>query len=74
MDRAPRLTAPCPRHRIVLPLCDHCASVPAMSAWASGLPGYHLADALEVLARDHRYYTPAEERAILIEAARRVRP
>jgi hypothetical protein len=44
-----------------------------MSAWASGLSGYALADALEALGRDSRYYTPAERLAVTIEAARRVR-
>lgn len=70
---APRLETPCPAHGIPLPLCDPCASVPAMSAWASALSGYALADALETLARNRRYYTQAEQAAILIEAARRVR-
>jgi hypothetical protein len=70
----PRLTAPCARHGIELPLCDACASVPAMARWAVTLTGYQLADALETMARDYRYYAPAEAKAILIEAARRARP
>jgi hypothetical protein len=45
-----------------------------MWRWAATLTGYELADALETLDREHRYYTPAESKAILIEAARRVRP
>lgn len=69
---APRCEKRC-AHGQRLPLCDHCASVPRMSAWASGLSGYALADALEALGRDSRYYTPAERLAVTIEAARRVR-
>jgi hypothetical protein len=70
----PRLTTPCAAHGTPLPYCDACASVPAMARWAVTLSGYHLADALETLAREHRYYTGAERLALLIEAARRVRP
>lgn len=57
-----------------LPLCDHCASVPRMWRWAATLSGFELADALETLDREPRYYTDAEAKAVLIEAARRVRP
>jgi hypothetical protein len=71
---APRLEAACSKHGTPLPLCDACATIPVMSAWASALSGYALADALETLARDTRYYSPAERGAVLIEAARRVRP
>jgi hypothetical protein len=63
----------CP-HMHRLPYCDQCASVPRMSRWASGLSGYQLADALETLDREPRYYQPAERKAVLIEAARRLRP
>lgn len=70
---APRMTSPCP-HQPRLPLCDACASVPRMSRWAEQLSGYALASALETIARDPRYYTPAERLAVLIEAARRLRP
>jgi hypothetical protein len=38
------------------------------------LSGYALANALEVLGRDTHYYAPAEKLALLIEAARRIRP
>jgi hypothetical protein len=71
---APRLAEQCSAHGIPLPFCDACASTQVMSAWAGNLTGYQLADALETIAREHRYYTPAEHKALCIEAARRVRP
>lgn len=70
---APRCEETC-GHGQPLPLCDACASVPRMSRWAQALTGYELANALEVLARYPRYYAGAEETAVLIEAARRIRP
>lgn len=68
----PRLEASCGRHGGPFTLCDHCASAPAMAAWSGGLSSEELATALAVLARGERYYTPAEERAILHEAAARI--
>lgn len=43
-----------------------------MARWSSGLTASELARALVVLARGERYYSPAEERAVLYEAAKRV--
>lgn len=71
--QAPRLTELCD-HGIELPYCDACSSVPRMNRWASGLSGYQLADALETLDREPRHYRGPEAKAILIEAARRLRP
>lgn len=68
----PRLEASCARHGGPFPLCDYCASEPAMARWSSGLTASELARALVVLARGERYYSPAEERAVLYEAAKRV--
>lgn len=70
---APQCEERC-EHGQRLPYCDHCASVPRMSRWAATLTDYQLADALETIGREPRVYTSAERLAILIEAARRVRP
>jgi hypothetical protein len=63
----------CP-HQPRLAYCDACSSVPRMSRWAVTLTGYQLADALETIDREPRYYQPPERKAVLIEAARRLRP
>ena len=38
----PRMDANCVRHGRPFPLCDHCASVPAMARWSCALAGNEL--------------------------------
>ena len=55
-------------------MCDACASIPAMARWANGLSGDELRLSLLRLADGGFWFAPAEERAVLIEAALRVQP
>ncbi len=68
----PHLQASCARHGGAFAVCDHCASVPAMAVWANGLSEDELREALIIMVFEALYYTDAERRALLFEAARRI--
>jgi hypothetical protein len=55
-------------------MCDACASIPAMARWANGLSDDELRLSLLRLADDCHWFAPAETRAVLTEAARRIQP
>lgn len=70
----PRLEANCTRHGSPFAMCDACASIPAMARWANGLSDDELRLSLLRLADDCHWFAPAETRAVLTEAARRIQP